>query len=102
VFIHANLRFKFGPLRYVFATPQFHHWHHGAEEEAIDKNYAIHFPVLDIIFGTFHLPGERWPVRYGVKHDDVPESYLKQWIYPFLPTKRPPADSTSSEHPPQS
>lgn len=42
VFIHANLGFRFGWLRYVFATPQFHHWHHGAEPEAIDKNFAVH------------------------------------------------------------
>src|SRR5262249_38277327 len=37
VFIHANLRFEFGWWRYLFATPQFHHWHHGMETEAIDK-----------------------------------------------------------------
>ena len=30
-FIHANVRFEFGPLRWLMATPQFHHWHHGAE-----------------------------------------------------------------------
>lgn len=88
VFIHANLRFNFGPLRYIFATPQFHHWHHGAEREAIDKNFAVHLPLLDMIFGTFHLPGDRWPAFYGVHSNDVPESYLGQWIYPFLPSKK--------------
>ena len=31
VFIHANLRFNLGPLRYIFATPQFNHWHQAAE-----------------------------------------------------------------------
>lgn len=87
VFIHANLAFRFGWLRYVFATPQFHHWHHGKEAEAIDKNYAVHFPLLDWVFGTFHLPGDRWPKEYGVKSNDVPESYLLQWIYPFKRTK---------------
>ena len=43
-FIHANVRFRFGPLRWVLATPQFHHWHHGAEPEAVDKNFAVHLP----------------------------------------------------------
>ncbi len=88
VFIHANLRFTFGPLRYLFATPQFHHWHHGSEREAIDKNYAIHLPLLDMLFGTFHLPGDRWPAYYGVHSNDVPESYFGQWVYPFLPKKK--------------
>lgn len=89
VFIHANLGFNFGPLRYVFATPQFHHWHHGAEPEAIDKNFAIHFPVLDLIFGTFHLPENRWPKIYGVHHNDVPEGYFAQWLYPFQRKRKP-------------
>lgn len=83
VFIHSNLRFKFGPFRWVFATPQFHHWHHTAEAEGVDKNYAVHLPFYDLLFGTFHLPGARWPTLYGVRNSDVPESYLAQWIYPF-------------------
>jgi len=33
-------------------VPRFHHWHHGIEEEAIDVNFAIHFPWLDRLFGT--------------------------------------------------
>jgi lathosterol oxidase len=89
VFIHANLRFRFGPWRYLFTTPQFHHWHHGFEAEAINKNYAVHFPFLDMLFGTFHMPGDRWPAAYGVKNNDVPESYLLQWIYPFQRRKKP-------------
>lgn len=28
IFIHANVRVTFGPLRWVIATPEFHHWHH--------------------------------------------------------------------------
>ncbi|MCA9157247.1 MAG: sterol desaturase family protein [Planctomycetales bacterium] len=88
VFIHANLGFDFGKWGYVFTTPQFHHWHHGADDEAIDKNFAVHFPILDIVFGTFFLPRKRWPDRYGVKDNDVPESFLAQLIYPFLPTRK--------------
>ena len=60
-FIHANVRFRFGPLAWMLATPQFHHWHHGAEHEAVDKNFAVHLPVIDWLFGTFHLPKDRWP-----------------------------------------
>ncbi|MBU6238595.1 MAG: sterol desaturase family protein [Planctomycetes bacterium] len=88
VFIHANLGFHLGWWRYIFATPQFHHWHHGAEEEAIDKNFAVHFPVLDMIFGTFFMPGKRWPKSYGVHNETVPRSFLKQLFYPFTRTKR--------------
>ena len=85
-FIHANIRFDFGPLRWVLATPRFHHWHHGAEREAINKNFAVHLPLLDWLFGTFHLPKGRWPLSYGIEADSTPtEGYGRQFVYPFLP-----------------
>lgn len=85
-FIHANIRFEFGPLRWLLATPQFHHWHHGAEREAVDKNFAVHLPVLDWLFGTYHLPRGRWPAAYGLAGGaPVPEGYVRQFVGPFLP-----------------
>jgi len=89
ILIHANVNFRFGPLRWVLATPQFHHWHHSAESEAVDKNFAVHLPVIDLVFGTFHLPGDRWPARYGLEDDPVPESYVRQLVYPFRPSASP-------------
>jgi lathosterol oxidase len=85
-FIHANVRFNFGPLRWVLATPQFHHWHHGAEPDAVDKNFAVHLPVLDRLFGTCYLPGDRWPASYGLAdRSPVRSGYLRQLIEPFRP-----------------
>lgn len=83
VFIHSNLRIPFGFLGYIIATPKFHHWHHGIEKEAIDKNFAIHFPVLDMMFGTFHMPEERWPAGYGIGGHPVPKGFIRQFFYPF-------------------
>ena len=85
VLIHANVRFDFGPLARVFATPRFHHWHHSAQAEAVDVNFAVHLPVIDRLFGTYYLPGEAWPTAYGIADDPVPESYLRQLVYPFAP-----------------
>ena len=36
VFNHANVRVKFGWLKYLLVTPQFHHWHHSSDKAAID------------------------------------------------------------------
>ena len=82
-FIHANVRFEFGRLAWLIATPRFHHWHHGAEPEAIDKNFAVHLPVIDVLFGTAHLPEGRWPQSYGLNDERVPEGYVPQLIEPF-------------------
>ena len=82
VFVHANVGFRFGPLRYVLVTPQFHHWHHSKDKPAIDTNYAVHTPLWDLLFRSFHLPGDYWPKvlrdRPRVPHDDG-----GQFVYPF-------------------
>jgi sterol desaturase/sphingolipid hydroxylase (fatty acid hydroxylase superfamily) len=82
IFIHANVRISLGPLRWVIATPQFHHWHHAQEPEAYNTNFAGEFPVLDALFGTLYLPADRWPAQYGI--DDIePTGYLRQLAWPL-------------------
>lgn len=82
-FAHSNIGWRFGWLDQVFVTPRFHHWHHGIEREAIDVNFAIHFPWLDRLFGTHHLLQNRWPEGYGISGHPVPKGYWRQWLYPF-------------------
>jgi lathosterol oxidase len=82
-FIHANVSFTFGPMRWLVATPQFHHWHHAAEREAVDKNFAVHLPIIDLVFGTAYLPN-RWPMAYGLLGGEpAPRGYLRQFAWPF-------------------
>ncbi|MGH9816546.1 MAG: sterol desaturase family protein [Candidatus Acidiferrales bacterium] len=84
IFIHANVNFRFGWLDWLIATPRFHHWHHSAQPEAIDKNFAVHLPLLDRLFGTLLLPrGNAWPSHYGIAGNPVPEGYLQQMAYPI-------------------
>jgi sterol desaturase/sphingolipid hydroxylase (fatty acid hydroxylase superfamily) len=80
--LHANLAGDFDRVGHWLATPRFHHWHHGLEQEAVDVNFAIHLPVLDKLFGTFHMPPGRWPQGYGVP-EAVPHGYWAQAKYPF-------------------
>lgn len=82
-YIHANVRFDIEWLKPIIVTPRFHHWHHGIEPEAVDVNFAIHFPWLDRLFGTYHMPKGRWPSGYGVAGHPVPSGYLRQMAYPF-------------------
>lgn len=89
VFIHSNVRIPFGFMQYIIATPRFHHWHHGVEKEAIDVNFAIHFPVIDMMFGTFHMPQDRWPKGYGIHGHPVPKGFVKQFLYPFVRSDTP-------------
>ncbi|MEL6528954.1 MAG: sterol desaturase family protein [Pseudomonadota bacterium] len=89
--LHANVGGNLNRLGHWIATPRFHHWHHGLEDEAFDVNFAIHFPWIDKLFGTFHLPKDRWPKNYGIP-EDVPRGYFGQFLYPWTRTGKKTTD----------
>jgi sterol desaturase/sphingolipid hydroxylase (fatty acid hydroxylase superfamily) len=82
IFIHANVNWDFGPLRYVIATPVFHRWHHSREREAWDKNFAGLLPLWDLLFGTFYMPRGRYPENFGIC-EPMPKGFLGQLWEPF-------------------
>jgi sterol desaturase/sphingolipid hydroxylase (fatty acid hydroxylase superfamily) len=79
--IHANIRWRFGPLEWVIATPAFHHWHHTLTGPC-DRNFASMLPILDRLFGTHYLPRKQWPQAYGIAVP-LPQSMTAQLIHPF-------------------
>ncbi len=91
VFNHANVSVRLGPLSYLIVTPNFHHWHHSQDREALDRNYAAHFAFIDHLFGTAVRADRAWPQRYGVLGDYVPNGFMRQLVFPFT-WKSPPAD----------
>jgi len=83
-FVHANVRWRFGPLEWLIATPAFHHWHHTNDGPAyVNKNYASLLPWVDLLFGTLYLPKDKRPARYGID-EPLPASFLGQLVEPFL------------------
>lgn len=83
VLAHANVRINGGWLDYVLVLPRYHHWHHARHPDYIYKNYAIHLPLVDMLFGTFKLPAREWPTKYGVFGKPLPEGILRQHLYPL-------------------
>ena len=86
--IHANIRWRLGPLEWLVSTPAFHHWHHTLAEPR-NHNYASMLPWMDRLFGTHHLPRDQWPSAYGID-TELPRSLGGQLLYPLLPP--PPQD----------
>ena len=84
-FTHANLDLKFEkPVRYIFASPNFHRWHHATEKSAYDKNFCSMFSLLDLMFGTYYHP-EELPKGYGLEPQDqkkYPKGLLGWLAYP--------------------
>jgi sterol desaturase/sphingolipid hydroxylase (fatty acid hydroxylase superfamily) len=82
-FIHANLRWRLGPVEWLLAGPAFHHWHHTAEEP-LNRNFSPMLPLVDRLFGTYYSPKGQWPARYGTD-TPVPEDIAGQLVRPFAP-----------------
>ena len=81
-FIHANLRWRLGPLEQLIASPAFHHWHHTLNDHK-DHNYSPMLPWVDRIFGTFYLPNQEWPAEYGIA-TPMPSSLGDQLLEPLI------------------
>ena len=78
--LHARVPWRFGPLRFVIASPAFHRWHHTSQAEGRDKNFAGFLPIWDLVFGTYYLPTDRQPRRFGVDDEAVPEGFWAQLV----------------------
>lgn len=92
-FEHANIKLPpegivyrvLKPLRRIFVTPRFHHWHH--DFVIHDCNYGVTFSFWDRLFGTAHFPEDlSWPERYGIP-EPHPKTWAAQMVYPFLSSK---------------
>jgi sterol desaturase/sphingolipid hydroxylase (fatty acid hydroxylase superfamily) len=80
--VHANLNWTFGPFRYVIASPVYHRWHHVKDPKVHNRNFAPTFPVLDVMFGTLHMPKHQLPSDYGV--EGASPHFVGQLVSPFV------------------
>ena len=94
--IHSNIKISFGPLKWILASPEFHHWHHANEQDAYDKNFAAQLPFIDALGGTLFLPASRVPEKYGTDYA-VPSLFHQQMAYPFFPDREPTDSTTQSQ-----
>ena len=93
VTLHATwTHCNFGPnakwLEQYLVMPRYHHWHHTSQKEGIDKNFAIHFPWIDRVFGTYYYP-DAWPEKYGLDGEEISPGFWGQTIEPFTLRKKP-------------
>lgn len=70
--IHANVKWRFGPLEHILSSPRFHHWHHSRDDHP-NHNFASMLPFYDRLFGTHHLPSSAWPPSYGIAPENDPD-----------------------------
>jgi lathosterol oxidase len=78
---HLNLRFRLRFVEHLVATPRFHYWHHAVQP--VDRNFAVHFPWIDRLFGTYYLPEDRWPDELGIEGHPLPAGFAAQTAWPL-------------------
>jgi sterol desaturase/sphingolipid hydroxylase (fatty acid hydroxylase superfamily) len=78
---HVNMRIDIPVVNQLIVMPRFHHWHHAVTP--VDKNFAVHFPWIDRLFGTYHMPKGEWPPETGIAGDPVPGEFGRQLVWPF-------------------
>jgi len=83
---HCNFSPSVKWLEKYLVMPRFHHWHHTSQKEGVDKNFAIHFPWIDRLFGTYYYPDE-WPEFYGLGDEEIAPGFFMQTIEPFTKKK---------------
>jgi sterol desaturase/sphingolipid hydroxylase (fatty acid hydroxylase superfamily) len=70
-FVHMNIRVNFGPLWWLLTSPQYHRIHHSIEPKHFDRNFALWFPIWDLLFGTAYRPRAGEYPATGVSGVDV-------------------------------
>lgn len=77
-FLHANLNWRLGKLRFILTSPVLHRWHHTKSKEGGDRNFGAVFSVWDIVFGSYYNPPEKLPEAYGLDDPEFPTDPIRQ------------------------
>ena len=96
VWLHSNVKADLGPLKWLIASPEYHHWHHADEADAYDRNFGGQLVIFDRLFGTLNLPRGRSPAKYGMT-PPIAADYLGQLAHPFRAQREPEAAVRLSE-----
>ena len=83
MYVHMNVGWDHGPLKYLIASPAFHRWHHADAAEVQGKNLANIMPIWDVLFGTYHMPGRCTLPMGGLSTGLEDKNPVAIWLYPF-------------------
>lgn len=86
VFVHSNIKAHLGGLRYFLVEPQYHRIHHSQQAGHYNKNFAVVFPIWDIIAGTAYFPGRDEFPSTGLADQPEPETVRDYLLAPFART----------------
>ena len=81
---HCNVEMRFGPLSWIFNTPELHRWHHSKDLREANRNYCENVMVWDLLFGTYFRESHRRPPADIGIPEFMPPRFIDQIMWPFL------------------
>lgn len=82
---HANVALQLPRFLYpLVTTPDVHRLHHSLDVTQGNSNYAIVFPIWDMLFGTFCDPATAKLEQVGLGWNPVPKRIVAELAAPFL------------------
>lgn len=84
---HANVRFDYGPLKYIFNNPKMHIWHHALNlpgERRHGVNFGISLSFWDYLFRTNYIPSNGRDIMLGFSNlSKFPKTFWQQLLVGF-------------------
>jgi sterol desaturase/sphingolipid hydroxylase (fatty acid hydroxylase superfamily) len=80
-FQHANIDYRVGPFKYIFAVAEVHRIHH--KHGFGRKNFGEVFIFWDILFGSFYYEDQKIKDDQVGVRSQIPNQYLAQLRWPF-------------------
>ncbi len=90
-FNHANVKFTWGPLKYLFNNPVMHLYHHSyvLPEGRYGVNFGISLSVWDYLFKTNYIPEDSGKIPLGFSGDErIPKGFFGQFVYGFRKSRK--------------
>ena len=87
ILTHCNVAMRFGPLSYLFNTPELHRWHHSMDLREGNRNYGENLAIWDLAFGTYFNEARRPPAVIGIR-EAMPPRLSDQLVWPFRQAAR--------------
>ncbi len=84
---HANVKFTYGPLKYILNNPVMHLYHHAytlPKERRHGVNFGISLSLWDYLFKTNYIPESGGEITLGYSDDSkMPKNFFAQLLYGF-------------------
>lgn len=84
---HANVKFNYGPLKYLFNNPRMHIWHHSKNyppEHRYGANFGISLSIWDYLFKTAWVPDNGRDIKLGFDNlNRFPKDFMRQLFQGF-------------------